>query len=195
MAGIVAADMRPHAGWVGIHRDPRGRARSDDGSAGVRLQSDGPRGVDQGPGRRTVRIDRYEAETCDDSLIAVTTTPTRRGPRAAHAAVGGGAVTVRAGPTTLRRARALATPAQSSASLWRMTLWGTVLAALALMLLVRRVADDLAPGYGTASAVTLGLATLLLPFSPSSSHTRLARCSGSRPSACSSPSDDARRRG
>ena len=51
------------------HRDPRGRARSGDGSAGVRLQSDGPRGADQGPGRRDVRTHCYEAETCDDSLI------------------------------------------------------------------------------------------------------------------------------
>jgi hypothetical protein len=43
--------------------------------------------------------------------------------------------------------------------------WGTVLPALALLLLVWRVAERLEPGYGAASAVVLGLGTMLLPFS------------------------------
>ncbi len=44
-------------------------------------------------------------------------------------------------------------------------LWGSVLPALVLMLLVWRVADRFEPGYGAATAVVLGLGTMLLPFS------------------------------
>lgn len=48
---------------------------------------------------------------------------------------------------------------------WLIGLWAAVLPALGMMLLVRWMADRLEPGYGTAAAITLGLATLLLPFS------------------------------
>jgi hypothetical protein len=48
--------------------------------------------------------------------------------------------------------------------LWLMGLWGAVLPALALLVLVRRVAERLQPGSGTAVAVTLGFGSLLLPF-------------------------------
>jgi hypothetical protein len=44
-------------------------------------------------------------------------------------------------------------------------LWGTVLPAVALLLLIWRVGDRFAPGYGAATAVMLGLGTMLLPFS------------------------------
>src|SRR5438132_14423777 len=44
-------------------------------------------------------------------------------------------------------------------------LWGAVLPALALLLLVWRVAERFEPGYGAATAVVLGLGTMLLPFS------------------------------
>ncbi len=43
--------------------------------------------------------------------------------------------------------------------------WGNVLPAIVLMLLVWRIADRFEPGYGAAAAVTLGLGTLVLPFS------------------------------
>ncbi|MGO9490589.1 MAG: hypothetical protein ACLQBB_16395 [Solirubrobacteraceae bacterium] len=43
--------------------------------------------------------------------------------------------------------------------------WGAVLPGLILMLLVWRVAERFEPGYGAAAAVTLGLGTLVLPFS------------------------------
>ncbi|MFL5912888.1 MAG: hypothetical protein ACJ768_20265 [Gaiellaceae bacterium] len=49
--------------------------------------------------------------------------------------------------------------------IWALGLWGTVLPAMAMLLLVRWLADRFEPGYGTAAAVTLGLATLILPFS------------------------------
>lgn len=43
--------------------------------------------------------------------------------------------------------------------------WGTVLPAVALLLMVWRVGERFAPGYGAATAVALGLGTMLLPFS------------------------------
>jgi hypothetical protein len=44
-------------------------------------------------------------------------------------------------------------------------LWGNVLPGLLLLLLVWRVAERLQPGYGAATAVTLGLGTMVLPLS------------------------------
>jgi hypothetical protein len=48
---------------------------------------------------------------------------------------------------------------------WLLTLWAALLPAVGTMLLVRFVADRIAPGFGAAAAVTLGAGTLLLPFS------------------------------
>jgi hypothetical protein len=44
-------------------------------------------------------------------------------------------------------------------------LWGSVLPAVVLLLMVWRVGERFAPGYGAATAVMLGLGTMLLPFS------------------------------
>ena len=49
--------------------------------------------------------------------------------------------------------------------IWVLGLFGAVLPALGLMLLVRRTGERLEPGYGVAAAVTLGLCTMVLPFS------------------------------
>ena len=49
--------------------------------------------------------------------------------------------------------------------LWALHLWAAVLPALVLLLLVRRVADEVEPGTGVAAAVILGASTLVLPFS------------------------------
>ena len=49
--------------------------------------------------------------------------------------------------------------------IWALHLWSIALPALLLLLLVRAVADDYAPDYGTTTALTLGLGTLVLPFS------------------------------
>src|SRR3954469_13440634 len=54
---------------------------------------------------------------------------------------------------------------QSTPIIWALGLVGNVLPALVLMLLVRWAAERIEPGYATATAVTLGLATMLLPFS------------------------------
>lgn len=48
--------------------------------------------------------------------------------------------------------------------LWFLGLWATVLPAAVLFLLVRKVVDGIVPGYGTITATTLGVATLILPF-------------------------------
>jgi hypothetical protein len=54
---------------------------------------------------------------------------------------------------------------QNTPLIWVLGLFGCVLPALLLMLLVRRLGERIEPGYGTAAAVTLGLCTLVLPFS------------------------------
>jgi len=51
-----------------------------------------------------------------------------------------------------------------SGQLWFLGLWTVVLPAAVLLFLVRKVANVLEPGYGTAAAVMLGVATLVLPF-------------------------------
>jgi hypothetical protein len=48
--------------------------------------------------------------------------------------------------------------------LWALGLFGCVLPAFVVLLLVRRLADTVEPGLGTAAALALGLGTLLLPF-------------------------------
>jgi hypothetical protein len=48
---------------------------------------------------------------------------------------------------------------------WALHLWGVVLPALALILLVRSRADRVERGFGTVAAVTLGASSLVLPFS------------------------------
>jgi len=47
---------------------------------------------------------------------------------------------------------------------WALGLLGTVLPALALLVLVRRRVERFEPGFGTLTAVTLGTATLVMPF-------------------------------
>src|SRR4051794_7955907 len=50
-------------------------------------------------------------------------------------------------------------------AIWPLALLGSTAAAFLLLLLVRGVADEIEPGYGVAAAVTVGAATLVLPFS------------------------------
>jgi hypothetical protein len=47
---------------------------------------------------------------------------------------------------------------------WALALVGALLPAVALLLLVRWVADRVTPGYGTAAALTLGLASIVMTF-------------------------------
>lgn len=63
-----------------------------------------------------------------------------------------------------RRDRVQVTLEKQSPLLWPLNLLGVVLPAMLLLVIVRRCAERLEPGYGTAAAVTLGAATLVLPF-------------------------------
>jgi hypothetical protein len=54
--------------------------------------------------------------------------------------------------------------AQNTPMVWALTLFGAVLPAIALLLLVRSAAERVEPGFGTAAAVTLGLGTMLMTF-------------------------------
>jgi hypothetical protein len=56
------------------------------------------------------------------------------------------------------------TTGDPSRVLWFLNLSTSVLATLALLLLVRSAADRLEPGFGSATAVVLGLGALTLPF-------------------------------
>jgi hypothetical protein len=47
---------------------------------------------------------------------------------------------------------------------WALTLIGTVIPAVLLLLLVRWVAERIEPGYGTAAAITLGLGSIVMTF-------------------------------
>ncbi len=47
---------------------------------------------------------------------------------------------------------------------WALTLLGAVIPAVLLLLAVRWAADRFVPGYGTAAAITLGLATVVMTF-------------------------------
>jgi hypothetical protein len=53
---------------------------------------------------------------------------------------------------------------ESRPEVWYLQLFGSLIPAVVLLLLVAHVAEGLEPGYGTAAAVTLGLATMVLPF-------------------------------
>jgi hypothetical protein len=49
-------------------------------------------------------------------------------------------------------------------ALWALRLWGAVIPAALLLLITRALSEQLAPGYGTATAITLGAGTLILPL-------------------------------
>ena len=52
----------------------------------------------------------------------------------------------------------------STVMVWILGFFGNVLPALALLVLVRAVAERIEPGYGTAAALTLGLGTMVMQF-------------------------------
>ena len=53
---------------------------------------------------------------------------------------------------------------QSTPIVWALTLLAAVFPAILLLLAVRWAADRFLPGYGTAAAITLGLATVMMTF-------------------------------
>ena len=64
-----------------------------------------------------------------------------------------------------RAISARAAIADSAPLTWALGLFGVLLPAVALLVLVARMTERVAPGAGTATALTLGTATLILPFS------------------------------
>jgi len=116
----------------------------------------------------TARIDRIHGESCDISWSD--------GHYFANKAPGLALVTVPwyvlargLGLIHADRSAGLSYPAAMRAiprrDLWLMTLWGAVLPALGLLVLVRQAAEKIEPGSGTAVAATLGFGSILLPFS------------------------------
>ncbi len=64
-----------------------------------------------------------------------------------------------------RRARQVEVRVENQTPIvWALTLIGAVIPAVALLLLVRWVAERIEPGYGTAAAITLGLGTIVMTF-------------------------------
>ena len=53
---------------------------------------------------------------------------------------------------------------ESTPMVWALTLLAAVIPAILLLLAVRWAADRFVPGYGTAAAITLGLATVVMTF-------------------------------
>jgi hypothetical protein len=53
---------------------------------------------------------------------------------------------------------------ESTPVLWALTLLAAVVPSVLMLVMVRRVGDRFAPGYGTAAAVTLAVSTILLVF-------------------------------
>jgi hypothetical protein len=53
----------------------------------------------------------------------------------------------------------------ATGQLWLLGLWSVIFPGTIVLVLIRKIADELEPGFGTAAAVTLGLATLVMPFS------------------------------
>jgi hypothetical protein len=80
------------------------------------------------------------------------------------------------GPYLGLRALGAAGDGDPTRMLWALSLFGAVLPAAVLLLLVRRVADRVEPGLGTAVAVTLGLGTLVLAFATTFHSHVLSAC-------------------
>lgn len=62
-------------------------------------------------------------------------------------------------------ATGLVEPGEPTDALWLLGLVGVVLPFGLLLLMVRAVAEQFEPGFGTAAAVTIGLGSILLPYS------------------------------
>jgi hypothetical protein len=115
----------------------------------------------------TPRIDRYQAQTCDTAFVdghyyaakspglAFFTLPWYLGLDAV------GAVPESRALDKGFPAAMLAVPRRA---LWQVGLWGAVLPALVLVGLFWAVARRLEPGLAVASAIALGLGTMVLPF-------------------------------
>jgi len=111
--------------------------------------------------RGTAQIDRYQSTTGDKARYRGHWY-SARAPGLAFFALPEYKLLRGAGATT--HPRVWLNRKRNDVAIWLVTLWGAVLPAALMLVLVRRVAERLEPGYGTATAVALGLGTLILPF-------------------------------
>lgn len=73
------------------------------------------------------------------------------------------------------RAAGVSTDGEQTRMFWVLSLFGSVLSALVVLLLVRAAVDRIVPGAGATAAVVIGAATLFLPFATVFyAHTRSA---------------------
>ena len=112
----------------------------------------------------TTQIDRY-AMTTDDKVRFRGHFYSNKAPGLALASLPAYAAFEAAGGPAASRRVAQRSRDRDRGTTWAVGLAGAVLPALAVLLLVQRLGDRIEPGRGAAAAVTLGLATLLLPFS------------------------------
>lgn len=107
-------------------------------------------------------IDRYRAETGDVAFVDGHYYASKA-PGLAFATVGPFVVLDGLGVKSLM-ARVPGASDSTVGMLWALGLFGVVLPGALLLLLIRKLAEVVEPGFGTASAVTVGIGTLLLPF-------------------------------
>ena len=113
--------------------------------------------------RGTARIDNYRWQTGDLAWVHGHFYSTKA-PGLALAAVPAYATLEAAGATAVISDRTATAWKAARVTIWALHLWAVVLPAVVMLLLVRSVAERLEPGLGTVTALTLGLATLVLPF-------------------------------
>jgi hypothetical protein len=115
----------------------------------------------------TPRIDRYETQTCDDAYIDGHFYAAKA-PGLALLTAPWYALLEVTGLSLADTTRGLPWPAAMvelrREATWHASVWGATLPFLVLLLLVRWASGRLVPGFGTITAVTAGVATLLFPF-------------------------------
>ena len=112
-------------------------------------------------GHGVAHIDRYQGTTGDKAFFEGHWYSSRAPGLAIYALPWYGFLTGVNAPQVAR-----ASPAQhhDDEMIWAIGLWGNVLPALVIMLLVRWLAERVEPGTGTITAVAVGFGTLLLPL-------------------------------
>jgi hypothetical protein len=101
----------------------------------------------------------------DDSMPALGTIDVTRFKGHTYAAKAPGLAAASLPPYLVLRTAGVETTRNPTKLIWGLHLWSIVIPAAILLLLARQAADRVVPGFGTISALSLGAATLILPFS------------------------------
>lgn len=128
----------------------------------------------------TPHIDRYQWQTCDKSYVNGHFYAAKA-PGLALFAFPVYAVLSRVGLAheSLPSVQSfLAGRDDTSRAIWPLTLWAVVLPTILLLLLVRQLSEEVEPGFGTGTAVVLGVATLVLPYASIFFAHALSTCLG-----------------